>query len=440
MTKTRRNIGLLAAVTVLLGLALGITLARPTGSRTAAEAMPAVPEASLGLNVTQLMQSNSIASNTPFTEIGYSSPAKLYYVNTADGTVFYFKKTEISFPLTVGDALVEPVAVTESGQSSGGMPFMEGTYTYFCKEGFQHVWGAQVTVHWDTVSAALPEDPVKEGYTFVGWYLDEELTQPYDGRPITEDTTLYAKFEINTYTVTLNTMDGDPLDPVSAEYNTTPVIPSPTRAGYDFAGWYTDEMLETPYTAGPIKGSFTLYAKWTRSTVTVTFSTQHGSAEPQTIAYGGTVTLPELTEEGYEFLGWYTPAGTIVTAETTFTENVTLYGLWQGATVTVVFMVDGEIYDTLEVPYGAVLADVEAESNVTVQSVSMADGSLPGTDETGALLLTGAALLEVKLPEAVSPAPDADAGSAFTDYLPYIAIGIAVLCVIGAVAVSRRRA
>ncbi len=438
MTKTKRNISLLTAVTVLLGLTLGIALARPVRSDMTADAMPAVPETELGLNVTQLMQSNNIASNTPFAEIGYSSPAKLYSVNTADGSVFYFKKTEISFPLTVGDSQVEPVRVTEAGQSSSGMPFMEGTYTYFCKEGFTHTWGAQVTVHWDTVGVALPEDPDKEGYTFVGWYLDEDLTQPYDGRPITEDTTLYAKFEINTYTVTLNTNGGDPLDPVSADYNTTPVIPTPTRTGYDFGGWFTDESLETAYTAGPIKGNFTLYAKWTLSTVTITFSTQHGSAEPQTINYGGTITLPELTAEGFEFLGWYTSAGEPVTAETTFTENTTLYGLWQGVTVTVVFMVDGEIYDTIEVPYGAVLTDVEAESNVTVQSVSMADGSLPGADETGKLLLTGAAFLDVKLP--ASPAPDTDTGSTFTEYLPYIAIGIAALCVIAVLVVARRRA
>lgn len=47
----------------------------------------------------------------------------------------------------------------------------------------------------------LPEEPTKEGYTFIGWYYDEALTQPYNGEEITEDTQFYAKFEINKYTL-----------------------------------------------------------------------------------------------------------------------------------------------------------------------------------------------------------------------------------------------
>lgn len=42
---------------------------------------------------------------------------------------------------------------------------------------------------------AKPEDPVREGYTFAGWYADEALTEAYDfGSPVNEDTTLYAKW------------------------------------------------------------------------------------------------------------------------------------------------------------------------------------------------------------------------------------------------------
>ena len=41
-----------------------------------------------------------------------------------------------------------------------------------------------------------PADPVKQGYTFAGWYADEALTTPWDfTTPITKDTTLYAKWE-----------------------------------------------------------------------------------------------------------------------------------------------------------------------------------------------------------------------------------------------------
>ena len=42
---------------------------------------------------------------------------------------------------------------------------------------------------------AKPEDPVREGYAFVGWYADEALSEAYDfGSPVNEDTVLYAKW------------------------------------------------------------------------------------------------------------------------------------------------------------------------------------------------------------------------------------------------------
>ena len=44
-------------------------------------------------------------------------------------------------------------------------------------------------------AASEPTDPTKTGYTFAGWYADEELTTAYDfATPVTADTTLYAKW------------------------------------------------------------------------------------------------------------------------------------------------------------------------------------------------------------------------------------------------------
>lgn len=56
----------------------------------------------------------------------------------------------------------------------------------------------QVVVVEDGQAVAKPADPTCEGYAFVGWFSDTELTQEWDfSTPVTEDMTLWAKWEKN---------------------------------------------------------------------------------------------------------------------------------------------------------------------------------------------------------------------------------------------------
>lgn len=117
------------------------------------------------------------------------------------------------------------------------------------------------------IPVPLPPTPVKEGYTFVGWYYDEEYTQPYiEGTPIFENTNLYAKFEINKYTVTFNLDGGEVVDGnaiQTIEYGNSATAPVVTREGYRFIGW--DKSFDN------ITGDLTVNAQWERITYTVTF-------------------------------------------------------------------------------------------------------------------------------------------------------------------------
>lgn len=109
--------------------------------------------------------------------------------------------------------------------------------------------------------------PTKTGYTFGGWY-DHAL---FDGFPITTifigsigDLTLYAKWSINSYTITFDSNEGSLVDPITQDYLTTVIEPvEPTRLNYTFDGWFTDEALTNPYafTTMPAQ-NITLYAKW----------------------------------------------------------------------------------------------------------------------------------------------------------------------------------
>lgn len=130
----------------------------------------------------------------------------------------------------------------------------------------------------------LPSAPVKDGYTFVGWYYDEEFTQPYDNAPIYEDTELYAKYEINRYEVTFNTDGGSFVANQVVDWNTSATLTTPTREGYIFVGWFLPDG--TQYTNQEIKSDITLTARWEVVMCTVKFYVDGELFETKSVEYG----------------------------------------------------------------------------------------------------------------------------------------------------------
>ena len=158
-----------------------------------------------------------------------------------------------------------------------------------------------------------PQDPADNGYTFRGWYLDEDFTDPWDfGRTITEGTVLHALWTENTYTVTWIVGDDATLEfgyrygdaPVYPE-ETDPVRESTPYASYIFKGWspaLTEVTVDATYTA---------VFEEIPVTFPVTFDLHgHGGTVPgQSVAYGAKVILPEDPEDrDFSFAGWYLDA------------------------------------------------------------------------------------------------------------------------------------
>lgn len=116
----------------------------------------------------------------------------------------------------------------------------------------------------DKSSFYQPADPTEpDGYTFEGWYTDENLTiKAVFPITITEDTVLYAKFTENIYTIDyhLNYTDatGAPADETFAWSDTLDLDMTSIRVGYTLSGWATTrtgEVLDTSKSFGEAIGN-----------------------------------------------------------------------------------------------------------------------------------------------------------------------------------------
>lgn len=118
-----------------------------------------------------------------------------------------------------------------------------------------------------------PVEPSWDGFTFKGWYLDENFKNKYDfNSKVSEDFTLYAKWRMSTdsdvrHTVTFVLNDGsDGTYQQSTVINNNSVsrpLTNPSRVGYTFKGWYDDETLTAKYDfSSPVTSDITLYAGW----------------------------------------------------------------------------------------------------------------------------------------------------------------------------------
>jgi uncharacterized protein (TIGR02145 family)/uncharacterized repeat protein (TIGR02543 family) len=200
-----------------------------------------------------------------------------------------------------------------------------------------------------TTVGTLPTAPAKTGYTFGGWFTaanggGAEFTA---ATTVSANLTVYAKWTINSYTVTFNCQGGSPVPPLqTVEYNAYATQPTaPTYAGYTFGGWYKESSCTNAwtFTSNKVTGTITLYAKWTVIQYTVTFNSQGGSTTPasQKVNSNGYATQPTApSKTGYALDGWYTEAACANkwSFGTQVDKDMTLYAKW------VIKDIDGNMY------------------------------------------------------------------------------------------------
>jgi len=193
-----------------------------------------------------------------------------------------------------------------------------------------------------------PATPERTGYNFGGWFTDNNtFLKPWNfaSSIVTQDTTLYAKWQIKTYTVTFA---GEEINiaPQTVNHGGKVTQPAtPERTGYNFGGWFTDNntfLKPWNFASSIVTQDTTLYAKWVIKTYTVTFAGEEINIAQQTVIHGGKATQPDTPERtGYTFMGWFTDNGTFTNlwnfASNVITQDTTLYAKWQIKTYTVTF-------------------------------------------------------------------------------------------------------
>jgi len=203
---------------------------------------------------------------------------------------------------------------------------------------------------------SLPAAPIRAGYTFAGWFAaatgGSSLSSPYTPG-VASAITIYAQWTANSFTVTYNynsATGGNTTSSATFSVGGTAItLPTPTRTGYSFGGWFSDSGLTVSIGAAGASyspsASVTAYAKWTANSYTVTYNynsaTGGNSTVSDTFTVGGSaLTLPTPTRTGYTFGGWYSDSGLTVSigaagASYSPLTSGTLYAKWNASSYSV---------------------------------------------------------------------------------------------------------
>lgn len=185
--------------------------------------------------------------------------------------------------------------------------------------------------------------PVKEGYTFKGWYIDKACTIPWD-YIVNDNLILYAgwnknEIERQSFLIVFESNNGDS---TLSEYlpagDKVSMPESPVREGYTFIGWFIDEECTIPWELDTaVNSNVTLYAGWKEIErqihLVISEETTEKKSENIKVTEGKKAEMPqEPVKEGYIFKGWFSDKECTIPWDfdtNVVDEDMTLYAGWE---------------------------------------------------------------------------------------------------------------
>lgn len=285
-------------------------------------------------------QENTAISTTATPATGYNFKHWRYNDSSASGGY--------------SESTTNPLKITITGKRDITAVFELKSYTVTWNANGGTVSPASVSKTHGSTLGTLPTPTraatAEYSYTFAGWFTAASGgTQISTTTTVTGNVTYYAHWTATkrSYTATFNGNGGETPSPstITKKYNVAlGTLPTCSRTGYTFLGWYTASSGGTKIsTTTVVTKDITYYAQWSINSYTLTFNPNGGTVTPTSknleynSAYG---TLPTPTRASdaqytYTFAGWYTAAtgGTQVTAATKMAaKDTTVYAHWTSNT------------------------------------------------------------------------------------------------------------
>lgn len=263
----------------------------------------------------------------------------MYYAQTSAVFVTYGNLTVLD-----GEFQIKPYKEVV-GKDEENNDILEDNYNYLldCNDDNYLSGNAEIEVKGGKFHNFNPADNKAEGIetSFVpeNCYVEENLS----------DTNTVYTVKRHMYTITFETNGGSEIASVTDTEGTVVDLSGykPTKSGYTFGGWYTDEGLTQSATTVTLDTNKTVYAGWTKkrssggassSRYTVSFDTNGGSSiGSKNVSRNSTVIEPTApTKDGYIFDGWYTDKEltTVYDFTAKVTKSITLYAKWAETDVT----------------------------------------------------------------------------------------------------------
>lgn len=224
---------------------------------------------------------------------------------------------------------------------AGWQPTMV-TVTYYLMNGTEETITEKVKVG-ETLN--LPEPPVRAGYEFEGWAINQAGSKQYDAAQAVpaHDLTLFASYTQQKAQVAYVFFDGQEEIRQMELGQPAEALEAPARAGYAFVGWFDSAVGGEAFDfTKALTGDVRVYAQWEKTTAVVTYDANYAGCEKTTaeVAVGGHAeAMTPAKRDGYSFSTWYADVACTMPFDfaAAVTDDVTVYAGWTLETYTVSF-------------------------------------------------------------------------------------------------------